>query len=60
MNLTVNANFGTVLDLAIKKAFELKNIEPFIDEEYNDFLDKLSEDEEFVNSCKNIVQVTRN
>lgn len=60
MNLTVNANFGTVLDLAIKKAFELKNIEPFTDEEYNDFLDKLSEDEEFVNSCKNIVQVTRN
>ena len=47
MNLTVNTNFGTVLDLAIKKAFELKNIEPFTDEE-------------FVDACKNIVQVTRN
>ena len=44
MNLTVNTNFGTVLDLAIKKAFELKNIEPFTDEEYKVFLDKLSED----------------
>ena len=57
INLNTHIDISGVIGVVIRKVLEFKKVDGFTGEEFKEFLEKLENDEEFLNAYKNIVKV---